>query len=71
MYAAENADQGNVISHNTQGINFYDCTAGVAAGNLIGTDASGTVRLGDYLGLRDRRLFIDPGGHLGTGWPGR
>ena len=52
VYGPENADEGNVISGNANhGIAFYDCTAGVAAGNLIGTNAAGTAAIPNWLGV--------------------
>ncbi len=43
VYGAEDADQGNVISGNGDGgVQIFDSSAVVVAGNLIGTDAAGT-----------------------------
>ncbi len=43
VYGAEDADQGNVISGDGGGgVQIFDSSAVVVAGNLIGTDAAGT-----------------------------
>ena len=46
VYGPENADEGNLISGNFyDAIQFYDATAGVVAGNLMGTNATGSAAL--------------------------
>ncbi len=51
VYGAESPDQENVISGNELGLEFYDCTANVVAGNLIGTNASGSAAVANMYGV--------------------
>jgi hypothetical protein len=52
VYGPENANQGNVISDNYYGVEIYsDASPNIVAGNLIGTDPSGTQSLGNFFGV--------------------
>jgi Ca2+-binding RTX toxin-like protein len=53
IYGPENADQANLISGNGfSGVQIFDSTGTVVAGNLIGTNAAGTAAIPNPVGVR-------------------
>ncbi len=51
VYGPENADEGNVISGNYSGMEMFDSTGTVVAGNEIGTNAAGTAAIPNTYGV--------------------
>ena len=53
VFGPEKADQGNVISGGSEfgGVEFFGSTDVVVAGNLIGTDATGSAAIGNGTGV--------------------
>ena len=70
VYGPENADQGNVISGNSGGMQIYDSAAEVVAGNLIGTNASGSAAIPNPFGVQiidSSNVLIGTTGQDGAG----